>query len=119
MQQKLNPPNSPSTLPPNHIISAHLLPSLLKAQTLLSDKLEKVQSENEQLMDTIESQEAEIKVLVGQLEKAVEGMEGAIKVVRGCIDEPGELQDQAVGLEDPPQSGRSEDDDGDVGMMDA
>lgn len=115
---KLNFLDSSSTLPPNHIISTHLLPSLLKAQTLLSDKLDRVQSENEQLMDTIERQEAEIKTLVRQLEKVVSGMDGAIKVVRGCIDEPGELQDKAVRLVDP-TSGKDGDRDGDVGMMGA
>ena len=115
----LNLLDSPSTLPPNHIISAHLLPSLLKAQTLLSDKLETVHSENEQLMDTIERQEAEIKTLVGQLERVVGGMEGAIKVVRGCVDGPGELQDRVVGSEDPVPSGSNEDHDDDVGMIDA
>jgi len=43
-------------------------------------------------METIEKQEAEIKLLVEQLEKVVGGMEGAVKVIRVCVDEGMEVE---------------------------
>ncbi|KAF8422393.1 Nnf1-domain-containing protein [Tirmania nivea] len=93
-------PIPPSTLPPTAILDAHLTPHLLKAQALLSEKLTTVQAENELLMDTIEKQEAEIRTLVTQLEKAVGGVEGAVKIVRGCVEEgkgEGEKDEQSGG----------------------
>ncbi|KAI5808780.1 Nnf1-domain-containing protein [Peziza echinospora] len=97
---------SPSTLPPSAIITAHITPLILAAQTTIKSKLDAVTAENEALMKAIEDQKKEIRALVGMVEKVVGDMQGAVEVVGECFP-PG----RKVGLVEGDRLG--DDDEGD------
>lgn len=71
----------PSTLPPDVIITAQLTPLLLAAQQQLTSRISAVQSENAELMSTIEDQRREIEQLLKVLESGLGHLEGAVEVV--------------------------------------
>jgi len=72
---------------PMHLLSAqelhaaHLMPTLIRAESELQDKLDSVQQGNLDTMSKIEAQRAEMQKLVEQLERIVEDVEGAAQVV--------------------------------------
>ncbi|KAI9803692.1 MAG: hypothetical protein M1833_000604 [Piccolia ochrophora] len=67
------------TLPPEDILSAHLAPFLAQQQSQLNAKTQTVQSQNAQLMQTIEAQREEIRRMVEGLEAVVADLDGAVK----------------------------------------
>lgn len=71
----------PSTLPPDVILTAQLTPLLIAAQQQVASRISAVQSENSELMSTIEDQRREIEQLLKVLEGGLEHLEGAVKVV--------------------------------------
>ncbi|KAF8471811.1 Nnf1-domain-containing protein [Kalaharituber pfeilii] len=99
----------PSTLPPLSILSLHLAPHLLKAQTALLEKLDVVQKENEVLVKKLEEQREEVLMLEGKLRKVVEEVEGTVKVVRESVVE-GEKEEIAEGTEDREEKEQQEED---------
>ena len=63
------------------LYTAHLTPTLVKAEKELQVKLDGAQTANAEMMRKIEEQRAEMQNLVAQLERMVEDVEGAARVV--------------------------------------
>lgn len=72
----------PSTLPPDVILTAQLTPLLVAAQQQVSSHISEVQSQNTELMSTIEDQRREIEQLLKVLERNLGYLEGAVEVIK-------------------------------------
>lgn len=86
----------PHTLPPQRLMSAHLIPLHISQQSQLNAKLQTTQSQNASLMETIRKQRQEIEALLAQGEAMVHDVD----VAGGKISKKGNtLSEQARGAE--------------------
>lgn len=69
------------TLSADELYAAHLSSCLQQATGTLQSRLASSQQENQQLMEKITSQRAEIERLVGGLEGVVRDLEGSVEVM--------------------------------------
>ncbi|KAL8807760.1 MAG: hypothetical protein Q9223_004283 [Gallowayella weberi] len=76
----------PHTLPPERLFLAHLAPYLTQTETELDAELKRLQSENEELMDGIQSQREERERLVGGLEAFIVDLERANEIMGSELD---------------------------------
>ncbi|KAL8798458.1 MAG: hypothetical protein Q9182_006638 [Xanthomendoza sp. 2 TL-2023] len=76
----------PHTLPPERLFLAHLAPYLTQTETELNAELKRLQSENEELMDGIQSQRQERERLVGGLEFFIVDLERANEIMNSEVD---------------------------------
>lgn len=60
---------APSTLSPDAVMSAHLIPLLLNAQKQVTEKIDTTRVENENMITFVEEQRREVEQLVGALEQ--------------------------------------------------
>ncbi|KAI4104209.1 MAG: hypothetical protein L6R37_003378 [Teloschistes peruensis] len=67
----------PHTLPPERLYLAHLAPYLQRTEMELDGELKRLQSENEELVDSIQAQREETEILVGNLERFIADLERA------------------------------------------
>ncbi|KAI9788299.1 MAG: hypothetical protein M1816_006984 [Peltula sp. TS41687] len=78
--------SSPHTLPPSAILSAHLAPYLVQQRSELDTRIQKTQVQNVELMETIKSQQQEIRSLLGSFEEgAVADLNGAAEELDGTV----------------------------------
>ncbi|KAL8642124.1 MAG: hypothetical protein Q9228_001149 [Teloschistes exilis] len=97
----------PHTLPPERLYLAHLAPYLQRTEMELDGELKRLQSENEELVDSIQAQREETEILVGNLERFIADLERANELMNKEVEGNGikkELADveqemQAVGRE--------------------
>ncbi|KAL8778922.1 MAG: hypothetical protein Q9203_001605 [Teloschistes exilis] len=97
----------PHTLPPERLYLAHLAPYLQRTEMELDGELKRLQSENEELVDSIQAQREETEILVGNLERFIADLERANELMNKEMEGNGikkELADveqemQAVGRE--------------------
>lgn len=72
---------SPHTLPPERLYLAHLAPYLQRTELELEGELKRLQSENEELVDSMQAQREETEQLVGTLERFIADLERANEVM--------------------------------------
>jgi kinetochore protein NNF1 len=88
--------NRPHTLPPEHILAAHMAPHLASQQSQLNAKLQTIQSHNVALFDEIRAQREEAARLLVGVEKVLADVDGA----NGLLDEvAGELAAESRDVE--------------------
>ena len=75
------PGRPPHTLTADELYTAHLTPFLSEAAVELESRLQKTQLNNQQMMQTIEAQRAEMEQLVAGLEGVVKDIEGSIEAM--------------------------------------
>ena len=73
----------PHTLSADELYAAHLTPYLQQATQTLEARLQSSQSDNQQLLERISAQRAEMEQLVGGLEGVVKDLEGSVEVMGG------------------------------------
>ncbi|KAL8999497.1 MAG: hypothetical protein Q9169_001702 [Polycauliona sp. 2 TL-2023] len=88
----------PHTLPPDRLFFAHLAPYLTQTETELEVELKRLQSENEELLDGIQTQQEETERLVGGLETFIADLERANEITGTEIDGNG-VKQQIAGIE--------------------
>ncbi|KAJ9622270.1 hypothetical protein H2203_006488 [Taxawa tesnikishii (nom. ined.)] len=71
-------PVPPHTLPASSLYLSHLTPSLQERQTALTTKLEKVQTENADILANILKQRQEVEALVAGLEHVVRDLDASL-----------------------------------------
>ncbi|KAL8634442.1 MAG: hypothetical protein Q9228_007963, partial [Teloschistes exilis] len=71
----------PHTLPPERLYLAHLAPYLQRTELELEGELKRLQSENEELVDSIQAQREETEQLVSTLESFIADLERANEVM--------------------------------------
>ncbi|KAL9596949.1 MAG: hypothetical protein Q9219_005460 [cf. Caloplaca sp. 3 TL-2023] len=71
----------PHTLPPERLYLAHLGPYLLQAEDELTSELKRLQSDNEELVESIQGQREEAEQLVAGLEAFITDLERANDVM--------------------------------------
>ncbi|KAI4260098.1 MAG: hypothetical protein LQ352_000477 [Teloschistes flavicans] len=71
----------PHTLPPERLYLAHLAPYLQRTELELEGELKRLQSENEELVDSMQAQREETEQLVGTLERFIADLERANEVM--------------------------------------
>ncbi|KAL8708197.1 MAG: hypothetical protein Q9220_006867 [cf. Caloplaca sp. 1 TL-2023] len=76
----------PHTLPPERLYLAHLAPYLSQTQTELELELQRLQSENEELLEGIQSQKEETEQLIGGFETFVADLERANQIMSEEVD---------------------------------
>ncbi|KAL8672286.1 MAG: hypothetical protein Q9224_007586 [Gallowayella concinna] len=76
----------PHTLPPERLFLAHLAPYLTQTEKELDVELKRLQSENEELVDGIQSQREERERLVGGLEIFIADLERANEVMSSEVE---------------------------------
>ena len=79
----------PHTLSPQMLYLAHLAPYLSQADVSLKAELNMLQSENEDLADTVAAQRDEIENMMKSLESVIENLEGTKEVLERNVDELG------------------------------
>lgn len=77
----------PHMLPPNAILTAHLLPSFIASQSQLNARLQTTQAQNALLADQVKQQRTEIDELLKQLESAMEDVRGANAALAPLVDD--------------------------------
>ena len=76
----------PHTLPPERLYLAYLAPYLRQTETELEGELKRLQSENEELIEGIQTQREEAEHLIGGLESFIADLERANKIMGTEID---------------------------------
>ncbi|KAL8919257.1 MAG: hypothetical protein Q9172_005074 [Xanthocarpia lactea] len=71
----------PHTLPPDRLFLAHLAPYLMQTETELEGELKRLQSENEEISDGIQSQQEEMEQVIGGLEAFLADVERANEIM--------------------------------------
>lgn len=84
----------PHTLSADDLYKAHLVPYLLEAQSAISKRLETTESENVELVETINQQRDEINQLLGRLEGFIRDLSMAAQAI-GKFDPNGALRREA------------------------
>ncbi|KAI4240810.1 MAG: hypothetical protein L6R40_004924 [Gallowayella cf. fulva] len=79
----------PHTLPPERLFLAHLASYLTQTETELEGELKRLQSENEELLDGVQSQREETERLVGGLEAFIADLERANEITGHEVDGSG------------------------------
>lgn len=79
--------NRPHTLPPEHILAAHMAPHLASHQSQLNAKLQTIQSHNVSLFDEIKAQREEAVRLLAAVEKVLADVDGANGLLDGVVGE--------------------------------
>ncbi|KAL8674230.1 MAG: hypothetical protein Q9168_001354 [Polycauliona sp. 1 TL-2023] len=88
----------PHTLPPERLFLAHLAPYLTQTQTELEGELKRLQSENDELVDGIQSQQEDAERLVGGLEAFIADLERANEIMGTEVDGNG-VKKETAGVE--------------------
>ena len=78
--------NRPHTVPPERLFLAHLAPYLTQTETELEGELKRLQSENEELSDGIQSQQEEMEQVVGGLEAFLADVERANEIMSNEVE---------------------------------
>ena len=95
-----SPGRPPHTLTADELYTAHLTPFLQEAAIELESRLQNTQRENQQRMQIIEAQRAEIEQLVAGLEGVVSDIEGSIEAMNtGAPNGLGELRNDTWQME--------------------
>ncbi|KAL8871610.1 MAG: hypothetical protein Q9174_002600, partial [Haloplaca sp. 1 TL-2023] len=76
----------PHTLPPERLYLAHLAPYLKQTETELGAELQRLQSDNEELVEAIQGQKEETELLIGGLEAFIADLERANDLMNDEID---------------------------------
>ncbi|KAL8907331.1 MAG: hypothetical protein Q9171_005904 [Xanthocarpia ochracea] len=76
----------PHTLPPERLFLAHLAPYLTQTETELEGELKRLQSDNEELSDGIQSQQEEMEQVVGGLEAFLADVERANEIMSNEVE---------------------------------
>ncbi|KAI4203672.1 MAG: hypothetical protein LQ350_001673 [Teloschistes chrysophthalmus] len=85
----------PHTLPPERLYLAHLAPYLQRTEMELDGELKRLQSENEELVDSIQVQREETEQLVGNLETFIADLERANELMNQEVEGNGIKKEMA------------------------
>jgi kinetochore protein NNF1 len=78
----LEEPIAPHTLPPSDLVNAHLAPFLTDMRSTITTETSALESNNENLIQTIKAQRAEMEALVSGLEHVVADLEKSANMMQ-------------------------------------
>ncbi|KAL9587489.1 MAG: hypothetical protein Q9212_000191 [Teloschistes hypoglaucus] len=93
----------PHTLPPERLYLAHLAPYLQRTEMELDGELKRLQSENEELVESIQTQREETEQLVGNLETFIADLQRANELMNNEVEGNG-IQKEMMDVEQEMQA---------------